>query len=63
MLSFGKQVTGTLSVLDVSGKVIMTDQIINQEKWVNDNTLENGVYFIRLDINNEGSQIMKMIVE
>ena len=63
MIGLEKTVSGSVTVLDISGKVVLLDQFIDQNKWVNNNILESGVYLIKIKIVNNGTQIMKMIVE
>ena len=63
MVGFGASVTGTIQLVDVSGKIIFAENFINQNKWVSDNTLEKGVYFVKVNIDNDNSYILKMIVE
>ena len=41
----------------------MTENFNKKDRWINDNTIESGIYLIKLTIENEGTQIMKMIVE
>ena len=63
MVRFEKQVVGTITVIDISGKTILSDKIQKQDKWINDRTLESGIYLVKINIENEGVQIVKMIVE
>ncbi|MEZ4798290.1 MAG: T9SS type A sorting domain-containing protein [Flavobacteriales bacterium] len=51
--------TGTLVIFDALGRVVMTENILGQKHNFNVETLESGVYFIRVE--NEGTR--KLIIE
>lgn len=63
IIGISELVSGQVEIIDVSGKVVALEKFINKDRWINDRTLDKGIYLIKLSINNNGVQIMKMIVE
>jgi hypothetical protein len=63
IIGFNKNASGTIEVLDISGKQLMNESFINQAKWFNNTILESGIYLVKINIPNQGIKIIKMIVE
>jgi len=62
-VGFSQTTAGRIEVLDISGKVLISDNFTDNSKWVNTKSLETGIYFVKINLANEGVQIIKMIVE
>jgi uncharacterized protein (DUF2141 family) len=48
-------VNGTLSVLDVLGRVVLTENCTETSKQINTTSLENGVYTVQFVDNTNGT--------
>ncbi len=61
LLSFPKIVTAKLRILDASGKLVKSSNFSGDQKRINIDDLESGLYFIEIQ-SEAGHQVKKLVV-
>ena len=63
IIGFSQLALGTIQIFDISGKTIVNEEFTHKTKWTNDNVLEKGMYLVKINVQEQGVQVMKMVVE
>jgi len=53
-ISVNKEITGHISIIDINGKIVYADKLVDQnEKTININSISKGIYLIQIMTQNQ----------